>query len=140
LVIEAPDLLETPLETNDIVSLKNEQEFKWLGRADFVINSGGVKIHPEEVEKRIAPYLAENFFVWKESDEILQERVVLVVEGNQKTLKINSSDWYQDLHSYEKPKTVYVLSSFYYTETGKVKRNETFELAQDERDSKPSIT
>ncbi len=140
LVIEAPDLLDTPLETNDIVSLENQSEFKWLGRADFVINSGGVKIHPEEVEKRIAPYLTENFFVWKEFDETLQERVVLVIEGDEKTLKINPSDWYTNLHSYEKPKTVYVLSSFYYTETGKVKRNETFELAQNERDSTSSIT
>lgn len=133
LVIDASDLLDTPLETNDIVSLKNQTEFKWLGRADFIINSGGVKIHPEEVEKRISPYLNKNFFVWKEDDNILQERVVLVIEGNQNTLKINTSEWYKDLHSYEKPKAVYVIPTFCYTESGKIKRKSTFQLAQENR-------
>ena len=41
------------LVTNDVVELVSESEFRWLGRYDNVINSGGIKLHPEEMEKRL---------------------------------------------------------------------------------------
>ena len=40
------------IQTNDIVEIK-KNKFKWIGRADWVINSGGVKIFPENLERRI---------------------------------------------------------------------------------------
>ena len=43
LLIQAPHLAENELITNDIVELKGKKEFRWLGRADSVINSGGIK-------------------------------------------------------------------------------------------------
>ena len=46
-----------PLVTNDVVRLVSPTAFQWLGRADNVINSGGVKIHPEEVEAVLRPLL-----------------------------------------------------------------------------------
>lgn len=38
------------LVTNDIVDLIDATRFRWLGRADNVINSGGIKVSPEMVE------------------------------------------------------------------------------------------
>ncbi|WP_332912306.1 hypothetical protein [Algoriphagus boritolerans] len=40
------------IQTNDLVELTSETSFKWQGRVDFVINSGGVKFHPELLEKQ----------------------------------------------------------------------------------------
>ena len=33
--------------------LIDENTFKWLGRQDFVINSGGFKVHPEKIEHHL---------------------------------------------------------------------------------------
>lgn len=53
LVIETTTMSFGRLVTNDCVELRSPTSFKWLGRADNVINSGGVKIHPEELERRL---------------------------------------------------------------------------------------
>ena len=50
LVINAPNIGVHNLETNDIVEIINEHSFNWIGRSDFAINSGGIKIHPEQIE------------------------------------------------------------------------------------------
>ncbi|MDE6556436.1 MAG: AMP-binding protein [Duncaniella sp.] len=42
------------LQTNDIVEICGTKSFKWLGRRDNVINSGGIKIFPEEIEKELS--------------------------------------------------------------------------------------
>src|SRR5690606_934968 len=52
LVIQTP-YFEEEIITNDIVELKNKSEFKWLGRFDNVINSGGIKLFPEQIEKKL---------------------------------------------------------------------------------------
>lgn len=59
LVITSSTLSFGQLITNDMVSLESPQTFRWLGRWDNVINSGGVKIHPEEIEKVLQPLLPE---------------------------------------------------------------------------------
>lgn len=38
------------LEVTDILNFRSENEFEFIGRRDFVINSGGIKIHPEPIE------------------------------------------------------------------------------------------
>ena len=49
LVIKSAITNHQEVETKDVVELKNLKEFRWLGRLDNLINSGGVKIIPEEV-------------------------------------------------------------------------------------------
>jgi o-succinylbenzoate---CoA ligase len=53
LVIKA-DYLPGPVITNDRVQLEGTGKFLWLGRYDNLINSGGIKIVPEDVESVIA--------------------------------------------------------------------------------------
>lgn len=48
--VRAPHLFAGELATRDVVELAGAGAFVWKGRADDVINSGGVKVHPEEVE------------------------------------------------------------------------------------------
>jgi O-succinylbenzoic acid--CoA ligase len=50
LKIYAPNVNDEMLQTNDLVEIKNDKQFKFLGRIDNVINSGGAKIFPEALE------------------------------------------------------------------------------------------
>ncbi len=72
--------------TNDQVELLDERRFRWLGRHDWVINSGGVKVSPEPVERTVAAQGLlttpdPQFLVVGLPDGRLGQRVVLVVEG-----------------------------------------------------------
>ena len=130
LVISAPKIASEDIVTNDLVELTSPISFKWLGRADFVINSGGVKINPETVEKKLEPYFNIPFIISSEKDEALGEKLVLVVEDFTSQEKPNYSEIFSTLESYERPKKVYTLSQFPYTETGKVKRSQVKEVLQ----------
>ncbi len=67
------------LVTNDVVDLVDSHSFRWLGRYDNVLISGGVKIHPEQVEKIYAQYLDCDFYIKGEPDEKWGEALTLVV-------------------------------------------------------------
>lgn len=72
------------LQTNDIVELVDDSHFIWKGRADFVINSGGVKIHPEEIEKTLETYIHGTFYIGCKTDEIFGQIAVIVIEKAEK--------------------------------------------------------
>jgi len=50
LVINAPKVSSEEIITNDLVEIISDNEFNWLGRIDGVINSGGIKLIPEQIE------------------------------------------------------------------------------------------
>lgn len=54
LVVRSPHLGIEELVTNDAAILHNERAFTIEGRLDFAINSGGIKIHPEQWEQALA--------------------------------------------------------------------------------------
>jgi len=54
LVVRSPHLGIKELVTNDAALLHNDSEFSIEGRLDFAINSGGIKIHPEQWEQVLA--------------------------------------------------------------------------------------
>ena len=83
LVIDAPQFSFKQLVTNDMVQLINSTEFIWLGRYDNVINSGGIKIFPETLEKEIARWLDRPFYITSEKDSKWGEVPVIVFEGEQ---------------------------------------------------------
>jgi O-succinylbenzoic acid--CoA ligase len=68
LKILAPHISGVWIETEDIVELIDSRRFKWLGRKDFVINSGGVKLFPEVIEEKISHLITERFFITKKED------------------------------------------------------------------------
>ncbi len=80
LMIEAPFLTEKII-TNDCVDLKSENSFSWLGRFDNVINSGGIKIQAEELEKQFTDILHLSCAVVGKPDPLLGEKMVLIVES-----------------------------------------------------------
>ena len=82
LVIRAAFLPEQ-ITTNDRVEMTGENQFKWLGRIDNLINSGGIKIQPEILEKKIEEILQKPCVILSEPDEILGQKVVLIVETSE---------------------------------------------------------
>lgn len=128
LVISAPKISETEIVTSDLVELISSISFKWLGRKDFVINSGGIKMNPELIERNLEPYLQMPFVIASEPDDALGEKLVLVVQDNGSSEPPNYAEIFSHLESFERPKKVYTLSEFPYTETGKVKRRQIHKI------------
>ncbi|MBC7642001.1 MAG: AMP-binding protein [Flavobacterium sp.] len=122
LVIHAPKISDEVIVTNDIVELINENQFEFLGRYDNVINSGGIKLIPEQIEKKLSHKIQSRFFVTGISDESLGEKLILVIEGVSQ--KINESI-FDVLDKYEKPKEIVFINKFKETENGKVLRKES---------------
>jgi O-succinylbenzoic acid--CoA ligase len=123
LVIHAPRISEDVIVTNDIVELVNENQFVFLGRLDHVINSGGIKLIPEQIENKLISKITQRFFIASKPDSELGERVILVIEGVSQD--IDTSTLYQDLDKYEKPKEIVFIDQFKETASGKIMRKET---------------
>jgi O-succinylbenzoate synthase len=116
LIVNAPLLNPEPVITNDIVELLSDKTFRWLGRFDNVINSGGVKIYPEVIEAKLLPQLhGIRYFITGLPDDKLGQKVALVIEG-----KVEVS--FDMLEKYEQPKEVLFIEHFDETESGKINR------------------
>ncbi len=106
------------LQTNDIADLKNTNKIKFIGRADFVINTGGIKINPEILEQKLAAQIQNrNYIISSKPDDRLGERVVLLIEGDEK-IDFN----FDQLSVYEKPKEVLYINGLPKTDSGKMDR------------------
>ena len=125
LVIDAPKVSLETIITNDVVEVISETEFIWKGRLDNVINSGGFKLHPEEIEQKLFSTIASRFFVAGLVDQILGERLILVIEAEAYQL---DDKVFSELLKFEIPKEVYFLPKFIETETGKIQRLQTLTL------------
>ncbi len=128
LLIHAPTISENDVVTNDVVHLLSETQFNFLGRIDNVINSGGIKVHPEVVEEKLSKYLDMPFFISSEKDSALGEKVVLVVESNITLKNEEFTEVFERLSKYEKPKKIISMQKFIYTETGKIRRAATLRI------------
>ena len=128
LVIHAPKLLNEAIITNDLVDITSEKSFIWKGRFDYVINSGGVKISPELLEKKISNFISFPFIIGGIPDEKWGEKVVLLIESNSFNTSNIVSSMENSLPKTHVPKAIYFLDSFQYTENGKLRRKETLKL------------
>lgn len=136
LEIKAPVTLNKWITTNDIVEIFDNQHFRWLGRADNVVNSGGIKIQIEEVEKLIeqAFYklnISNRFLVGGIPHPSLGEALVLIVEGEatfsqEKLFQFIS----HKLGNYKTPKKIFYTHQMIETATGKIHRQNNLEEVQ----------
>jgi O-succinylbenzoic acid--CoA ligase len=123
LVIHAPDLNIKALETNDIVSLKDPCTFEWLGRGDFVINSGGIKVSPEKLENILTPYIKQQFIIAGVPDQKLGEKIILISESKIDLDELKA----KTIHEFEKysfPKKN-IVSKIHFTGNDKIDRIQT---------------
>ncbi|MEJ8591442.1 AMP-binding protein [Riemerella anatipestifer] len=124
LCIEAPLLTSEKLITNDLVELKEGGVFSFLGRVDNVINSGGVKIIPEQLEDKLKKIISNELVFTSVFDDVLGEKLILVIEGeiSQETQKLLSEIVYDK--PYYAPKEIVFLDKIPRTPNGKVNRVE----------------
>lgn len=120
LVIDVPRIAPSPVVTNDVVRLIDASRFEWLGRWDNVINSGGVKVHPEQVVAKIATVVNGELAVLGIPDARLGQRVVLVVEGSERFIDLNDCSDKAGLDKFERPKNVFFVNLFPRTDSGKI--------------------
>lgn len=129
LVIKAPKIADDLIVTNDVVEILTYKKFRWLGRYDNVINSGGVKLFPEEIERKLGKIIDQRFFVAAMPDEALGDKLVLFVESDfsEETLEKLKKDIKElkNLDKFEVPKKIYLVEKFEETPTGKIHRDNT---------------
>ncbi|MDE6637559.1 MAG: AMP-binding protein [Muribaculaceae bacterium] len=130
LVITLPD--GEKLVTNDLAEMVDENRFRILGRADNCVISGGIKIIPEELERRLGPFIAFDYCLSSVPDKKWGEKLVIVVESEEGSL---STDLIKEavgvrLRQYRKildlgvkaPKDVVCIREFPRTSNGKIDR------------------
>lgn len=130
LVVNMPDGLQ--LTTNDIAVVDSPNEFRILGRADNCVISGGIKIMPEELERKLGPFIAFDYCISSVPDKKWGEKLVLVVETPEDAIDY---DLLKEavgvrLRQYRKildlgvksPKDVFCLQAFPRTSNGKIDR------------------
>lgn len=142
LTVQAPVTRNERLHTNDLVELRPDGSFVWLGRIDNVINSGGVKVHVEKVERAIEKLLLQlgdphlsgrRFFVGPLPHPRLGQTVSLVMEGSpldsetEMTIRLTLR---RQLEKYEIPRQFHYLPQLKETPTRKIDRTATLGLLE----------
>lgn len=119
------DRLPESIHTTDLADVFTENTFRWIGRSDFTINSGGVKIQPEQIEDIISDLIDGRYLIASESDSDFGQRVILLLEGQplseseEATLMQQLRD---RLHPHSCPRALRYRDAFILTPNGKVKR------------------
>ncbi|MDP4184715.1 MAG: AMP-binding protein [Bacteroidota bacterium] len=131
LILNAPHVGAHNLVTTDLAEIKSDQRFKILGRQDNVINSGGIKLFPEQIEAKLESIIPCRFIYSSLPDLKYGEKGILILEDipreadKENTLlnKIRPL-----LKKYEIPKSIAYLPHFIETPTGKIDRRKTRQM------------
>jgi len=109
LVVDLPGITSGPMVTNDLVEIDKQGDgFRWLGRLDNLINSGGVKIIPELLEEQISACIGHDCLVLGEPDRRLGHRLVLLVEydGDDPPVDKWAGLIEKNISTYERPRRI----------------------------------
>ena len=130
LIINAPLICDEQLQTNDIVSLNSDGSFRFRGRIDNVINSGGIKIQIEEVEQLLKSVITTPFAITSIPHPKWGEEIVLLIESNIDLNEIGHSI-NEILPKYWQPRHLFKISYLPMTNTNKIDRKNCKILASD---------
>lgn len=132
LIINAAQFSNSKIVTNDVVELLNEHEFIYKGRFDNVINTGGLKVYPEDVENELSKILTKaKFYVSSQLSDKWGEELILVIEytgvraGDKKTGEINQNiieRLRKVLPPYAIPRKYVAVNKIEMTKSGKIIR------------------
>ncbi len=129
--VSGPMTLYQWVQTNDLVELQIDGSFRWLGRWDTVINTGGVKVQVEQVELQLGEALRSlglgerRFFVGPLPDERLGQVVAVILEGEPLGVATETailSVLHDRLNRFALPRRFVYLPSLAETPTGKIDR------------------
>lgn len=125
LVVYTPHLIMGQHVTNDLVELVDDTHFRWSGRYDNVILSGGKKIFPEQLEARTTDLLPYPHYFTSAHDDVLGQAVVIVVETDlpeQEMMPDIMQRLSPVLHPHEWPRRIRTLPRIERTSAGKMIR------------------
>jgi O-succinylbenzoic acid--CoA ligase len=126
LKIFAPNVNAEELQTNDLVDIRNEKQFEFLGRIDNVINSGGAKIFPETLEALVKKEISNEAVFIGLPDESLGQKLILIIEGNQSDELIKKISEIPFEKNFHRPKEIIFISEIPRTPNGKINRLELY--------------
>lgn len=122
LVIHSDRMSFGKLVTNDIIELLDSKTFEWKGRFDNVINSGGIKLYPEIIERKLAGIIkGREFFITSRPDTKWGNRVVLCIEGEDMIEGLQALIK-TVLDKTQQPKEIVYIDRFQHTSSGKIRR------------------
>lgn len=127
LMVKAPKITEETLITNDIIDIIDNDTFKWLGRYDNIINSGGVKLYPESIENKLQSKIPQRLLITSIKNEEFGEKLVLIIEGKKEKIPNSIFDC---LDKFERPKDIVFIPQFAETPSGKIHRKNTLNLLE----------
>ena len=122
------------VHTNDLVEFKSDQTFLIKGRADFIINSGGIKYVPEVLEATLSTnqFLPELIcYVSAKPHPVWGESLVLVIESTASGIEKISDSWLEDANNiFGKNilREVYIIQKIPLTANGKPDRKRLKEI------------
>ena len=127
LMIKSPSTGFEWITTNDTVEIIDDKTFKYIGRFDNIINSGGVKLQLEEIERKIEENfkIESRYFCFGIPDEKLGQKLVLIVESEEKL--ISKEQLSTILSKFEVPKEIYFVEKFSETSSSKVDKRKTID-------------
>lgn len=109
--------------TNDLAELAGERMFKITGRWDHVIITGGKKVNPYDVERKISMLVNAPYMITSRADLKWGRMVVLLIEGSEESEKLELlSDLKSVLDPWEVPKIIEWVRHLPRTANGKLKR------------------
>ncbi len=111
--------------TNDLAEIKDANHFKITGRFDHIIITGGKKVNPYEVEKKLSAYIDSPYIVTSVPDYKWGSKVVLKIEDGVSNLHNDDELLIKIkgvLQPHEVPKCIEHVDSLPRTENGKIKR------------------
>ncbi|WP_051639379.1 AMP-binding protein [Succinivibrio dextrinosolvens] len=135
LVIDAPYIGVESLKTNDIVEFNPDNSFSVIGRADNIINSGGIKIQIEKLEEMIRESVSCDFNITSVSSDRYGETVCLLLSGEHGiTSELKDDDLIvllkKKVPKYWDPKIILRTDNLPRTESGKPARAKLKALAR----------
>lgn len=122
LIIQAPGVSDEVIVTNDLVEIINENQFRFLGRADNVINSGGLKVMPEEIEKVLNSLTDRTIVIFPRDDEKLGQKICLAIEGDTDEELIEAINNFSFEKKAYRPKEIHFLEKVPRIPNGKLDR------------------
>ncbi len=127
LCINAPMLCNGELKTNDVAEINSKGQFRIIGRKDNTINSGGIKIQAEEVEKALQIPSAPDIAIGKLPDEKFGQIVVLLAtqKGKERINKL-----IDQIPKYWRPKRIILTDEIPTTCNGKIDRKGVQDIIQ----------
>lgn len=136
LVIKGKITNNKPIFTNDLIEISGDHRFRWLGRIEHLINSGGIKIIVEQLEHKINKILLKSkidlpFIIIGIPDVKFGETIGIIWEKGQQDFEFGviKDLLKKELKKYEFPKEWRSITTLIKTPTNKINRKKSLEMS-----------